>query len=148
MSMTASPKKSVMVHCPDERYSVGAREELPPAYDFTCLGGSLWFVENARWREGFFEQVRVLRQKLVAKKAIDIDTVIVADHYSPSGHHGCLAHDPDDSYERHVRNLRRAADLIAAEPGFEGLAVRLLLHDIDGGNVQEVEIAITELAAA
>lgn len=133
--------KTLRVHCVDERYSNPAvssflRENIGPAYTWTCVGASKGF-QNERVRSAFFADSTTL----IEEAGVQVATIDLVDHFSAEGTHGCKAYGNDDSRERHQANLRQAAEIIRSQPGFEHFAVRLYLHDIDAGTVEPVSVA-------
>jgi len=124
---------AVVVRCIDARYSKGsARGKLPVGFDITGAGASLRLNQSRAFLQEVVDQI-----KLLQSAGKDIRRLVVADHFSVSGGHGCTAYGNDDSRERHEANLYKAAALLKNE--FPALYIELLLHDIDQEKVEIVQ---------
>lgn len=134
---TQSEEKNmaVVIRCVDVRYSTGsARRLLPVGFDITGAGASLRLNES----DNFFQEV-VDQIKLLKSVGKDIQRIIVADHFSASGNHGCAAYGNDDSRARHEKNLHRAHK--ALQRTFPDMSIEMLLHDIEGGTVEDIYVS-------
>ncbi len=124
---------AVVVRCIDARYSAGAaRRRLPVGFDITGAGASLRLNQSRAFLREAVDQI-----KLLQSAGKDIRRLVVADHFSASGGHGCTAYGNDDSRARHEANLYKAAVLLKNE--FPNLTIELLLHDIDQKKVDIVQ---------
>lgn len=123
---------TIVIHCIDNRYSRGnARRKLPAGFTFTFAGASRRLVESDACLEELHKQIKIL---LDARK--NIHSIVVADHYSTSGHHGCAAYGSSDSRANHIEHLHAAERLLKKE--YPSWDIQLRLQDIDIGTVEEI----------
>jgi hypothetical protein len=89
----------------------------------------------------FFQEV-VDQIKLLQSAGKDIQRIVIADHFSAAGSHGCAAYGRDDSRARHTENLHAAARQLKGV--LPHLKIELLLQDIDGDTVEQIGVYSAE----
>lgn len=125
----------IVICCVDARYSIYPRlsAKLPKGYRWQWPGCAKEFVDKARQREQFFEQLQDLRARL-ARKGVRIETMALVDHKD------CAWYDEADSAENHRTYLRQAARLLREDSRTRDLSVTLYLHDLESNELALVEL--------
>lgn len=126
-------ERIALIRCATDHYFDCRHKHLPKAFDFTCVGGALHFVNDTAWRESTFSQILTL-----IEWGINIRSIFLVDHFDPTGQAGCNAYQDDDSRDRHECNLRQGYRLIKDKADFIDIQVYLYLHDINGEHTFEV----------
>lgn len=122
--------KAIVLHCMDYRFihdlvHFMKEEGLDRQYDDVSAAGA---TKNIVDPYDHTDKEFILRQIELAKKLHGITTVYLINHRDCGGY-GKIFNSPQEEFDRHVRDLKTAQQIIIER--FEGLTVKTILAAVD-----------------